>query len=349
MEIKILLSIFLFIIFSAESAYYEIIFERIESVPDKSGNNVIDMGSIRVKKFNRTTYVMNGKGSLKKPLGLDSFINMTVFALESGEYQTTFSKMFGFCEFKSLSGHKEIMEDFEAHTTEPIPWDACPYPAMDKEVVNYALKEEHFDFIPPGLPGEQWRINFLFNEKGVNLGGFNVYLTLRKYKSAYYDITFDRIETVPGEDGLIVFDAGTVRVKKFNRTAYVINGNGSLHKPLGYDVNVNMTGFYFEAGEYKIYSSKTTSFCEFKILPGHKEVLEDFEAHTTNPVPWDACPYPAMDKQIINYALKKEHFNFIPPGLPGEQWRFNFRFSQNGTDFGGFNIYLILTKYKVFA
>ncbi|CRL03058.1 CLUMA_CG016179, isoform A [Clunio marinus] len=166
---------------------------------------------------------------------------------------------------------------------------------------------------------------------------------------ALYDISFDRIESIPGEGGVIVFDARTVRVKKFNRTTYVMNGNGSLYRPLDRDTIINLTVFFFEAGEYKIFLSKTFGFCEFKNLPGHKEILEDFEAHTNNPVPSDACPYPAMDKQITNYALKEERFNFIPPGLPGEKWRINFLFNENGVDLGGFNVYVILKTHNIFA
>ncbi|CRL03057.1 CLUMA_CG016768, isoform A [Clunio marinus] len=159
--------------------------------------------------------------------------------------------------------------------------------------------------------------------------------------SAYYDVIFERIETVPGDDGQSVLDARTVRVKKFNRTTYVINGGWIARRPLGKSTSTNMSGFYFDGGEYKIFFSKVFGFCDFKILPGHKEIFEDFEAHTTIPVPPEACPYPAMDKEVVNYALKKEHYNFIPPGLPGEQWRININFGEDGVDWGGINIYIV--------
>lgn len=117
----------------------------------------------------------------------------------------------------------------------------------------------------------------------------------------------------------------------------------TLKQDLGEDIDVYIAGLNLQGGQYKLIGDKTIeNFCAAFYKENLREVVEDYQAHTSNPVAWRTCPYPAGSSEVTNY-LVKDTASLFPPYIPGgEKWKVVFMFSRKGVELGGYNIYGIL-------
>lgn len=76
------------------------------------------------------------------------------------------------------SNYREVFEDYQAHTSNPVAFNTCPYPAETKDVKNFPVKD--IRVLPTDrVPGnEKWLLKFMFKRNGEALGGYNVYVRI---------------------------------------------------------------------------------------------------------------------------------------------------------------------------
>lgn len=122
-----------------------------------------------------------------------------------------------------------------------------------------------------------------------------------------------------------------------------MNGMFTIKQDLGEDIDIHVAGLNFQGGQYKQIMDKTMqNLCKAFYQDNLRGVVEDYQAHTTNPVAWKTCPYPAGSSEVKNY-LVKDAGSMLPPYIPGgEKWKVAFMFSRNGVELGGYNVYGIL-------
>jgi hypothetical protein len=103
---------------------------------------------------------------------------------QGNQYKKIFDKTFNkVCASLYLEPQKEYFENYQAHTSNPVPWKTCPYPAGSNEVKNFFI-EDFDNFLPPYIPGnEKWKIEVRFLRDEVALGGYNLYGLIRSEKS----------------------------------------------------------------------------------------------------------------------------------------------------------------------
>lgn len=121
-----------------------------------------------------------------------------------------------------------------------------------------------------------------------------------------------------------------------------MHGKYTVKQPIGDDVDIYIVGLNFQGGQYKkIFEKSEINFCKTFYQDYVREYYEDYQAHSTNPTPWNTCPYPAGSNEIVNYAINDD--SLLPPYLPGsEKWKVEMMLKKNGEDFGGYNIYVTL-------
>lgn len=120
-----------------------------------------------------------------------------------------------------------------------------------------------------------------------------------------------------------------------------------MKQALGDDVDIHVVGLNQQGGQYKKMGEKALlKFCSSLYQDNIKTIYEDYQAHTSNPVAWDTCPFPAGSNEVFNYALNNPE-DVMPPYVPGgEKWKAEFRFSREGEILGGYNIYGIVRNEK---
>lgn len=113
--------------------------------------------------------------------------------------------------------------------------------------------------------------------------------------------------------------------------------------PLGPDIDIYAAGLNQQGGQYKkIIDKNIENFCAMVYQDPHKDFFENYQSHTTNPVAWNTCPFPAGSNEVINY-LVEDTGNFLPPYVPGgEKWKLEVRFLRADEVLGGYNIFGIL-------
>ena len=95
------LSVFIACLFSCSSIFSlyeqrEIIFERLEPLPEP---NLFAFDSLRVKKFNRTTYVVDGIVTVKKDLDDTMDFTATINSMTGNQYKKIVDKkLVGWCK-----------------------------------------------------------------------------------------------------------------------------------------------------------------------------------------------------------------------------------------------------------
>ena len=84
-----------------------------------------------------------------------------------------------------------------------------------------------------------------------------------------------------------------------------MNGNFTVKQNLGEDIDVNIVGLNFQGGRYRQMIDKTLeNFCKSLYKADYKDIFEDYQGHTSNPVAYNTCPYPAESKEVKNYFFK---------------------------------------------
>lgn len=99
----------------------------------------------------------------------------------------------------------------------------------------------------------------------------------------------------------------------------------------------------FQGNQYKKIGDKNIkNFCSTVYMDNHQELFEDYQSHTSNPVPWKTCPYPKGSNEVKNFLLKNSA-SLLPPYIPGgEKWKIEVRFFRGEAELGGYNIYGLL-------
>jgi hypothetical protein len=138
-----------------------------------------------------------------------------------------------------------------------------------------------------------------------------------------------------------------LRIKKFNRTTYVLNGAYELRKPIHDEMTYLFEGFNLQGGQYKkMFENIQKKPCSFIFKPLHRKYIEDFRKASSTPIKLDVCPIAPMNNTLTNYVLKD--YGLIPFHVPGnEKWRIDVRYvNENDKIVGGYDIYGILRTEK---
>lgn len=125
-------------------------------------------------------FVINGKFTVKQELGEDMDIHGAAYNLQGGQYKQMVEKKFvNFCNTVYMNTNKFIFENYQSHTTNPVEWKTCGYPAGSNEVKNFLVDDNVFP-LPPYVPGgEKWKIEIRMVRAGEVLGGYDIYANLR--------------------------------------------------------------------------------------------------------------------------------------------------------------------------
>ena len=101
--------------------------DKLDALPEP---NIFAFDSLRVKKLNRSTYVMNGELTVKKDL--DDSLSFTIAGLNQagGQFKKILDKKFPkFCEAVWDKGMVDIYNDILLSSTFP-PFGTCPWKAV---------------------------------------------------------------------------------------------------------------------------------------------------------------------------------------------------------------------------
>jgi Protein of unknown function (DUF1091) len=133
---------------------------------------------------NPFSYVLNGKYTIKIPLGDNINMQMAALNYNGGGYKMIAEKTFeGFCRSLYNDTIREYYEEFQEYQEVNIPWKTCPYPTGTNVLTNYVF-QDYGDYLPPYLPGsEKWKVEIRYVEKGEVLGGYNIYAIMRNMRS----------------------------------------------------------------------------------------------------------------------------------------------------------------------
>ncbi|XP_062698501.1 uncharacterized protein LOC134284153 [Aedes albopictus] len=134
-------------------------------------------------------------------------------------------------------------------------------------------------------------------------------------------IHFDRFVQSTGFD---VVNATGVRVRKYNRTTTVLDGEGELFRNLDDDYRFTLTVAYSRMGnnqfdEYPLKIAKAT-ICSIMNGP-YKDYQYLFKDYSNMPQVGDErfCPFPPGRYWVKNWAIDG---SFVPPVVPSGYWRF---------------------------
>ena len=127
-------------------------------------------------------------------------------------------------------------------------------------------------------------------------------LFLFKYQSdsAKYELELERVEPLP-EPNIVILD--TFRVKKFNRSTYVLNGNFTLKERFDDTLDVRFINYNFQGREYrKIFERLIQKFCTSLFVEPLRKLYESFVAHSDLPKFGDCDFPPVRINHLINLS-----------------------------------------------
>ena len=115
-----------------------------------------------------------------------------------------------------------------------------------------------------------------------------------------------------------------IRVRKYNRTTSILDGEGALFRDLGDDYKFTLTVAYSRLGnnQFNEYPLKIAKASVCTVLNGpYKEYQYLFKDHTNLPQVGDEriCPFPLGPYWVKDWAPVG---NFVPPVVPDGYWRF---------------------------
>ena len=119
----------------------------------------------------------------------------------------------------------------------------------------------------------------------------------------------EKIVTLPGPN-LILLD--TFRVKKYNRSTYVLNGNFSLNDRVDDTVDALFVNYNFQGREYrKIFERLIRKVCTSLFVETFRKTYESFVTHSDLPKFGD-CDFRPVRKNILERICNlKKYFVFI--------------------------------------
>lgn len=88
------------------------------------------------------------------------------------------------------------------------------------------------------------------------------------------------------------------------------------------------------------------NFCASIYEPKYRNIFEDYQSHTSNPVKFGQCPYPAGENKVKRFFIRNAE-GLLPPYIPGgEKWRIDARFLRKDEEQGGYNFYFALRSLQ---
>lgn len=85
---------------------------------------------------------------MKQALGSDMDFRFVAENHASGGYKKIFDRIFpNFCLFLYQEHYKDLFEDYQSKTTNPVAFNTCPYPAENKSVSTSKKLQSHFQNI----------------------------------------------------------------------------------------------------------------------------------------------------------------------------------------------------------
>ncbi|KXJ77331.1 hypothetical protein RP20_CCG007847 [Aedes albopictus] len=136
-------------------------------------------------------------------------------------------------------------------------------------------------------------------------------------------VHLDRFEQ---EKGFNLVDATRVRVRKFNRTTSVLDGEGDLFYDMGDNYTATLTVAYSRLGnnQFNEYPMKISKGKACELLNGpYKEYQHLIKDHSNfHQIGKDRlCPLPRGHYWVKNWAPDS---SWVPPVVPGGYWRITF-------------------------
>ncbi|KXJ69241.1 hypothetical protein RP20_CCG028162 [Aedes albopictus] len=134
-------------------------------------------------------------------------------------------------------------------------------------------------------------------------------------------IHLDRFVQAKGFD---LVNATGVRVRKYNRTTSVLDGEGELFRDMGDDYKYTLTVAYSRLGnnQFNEYPLKIAKATGCTVLNGpYKEYQYLFKNHSNMPQVGDEriCPFPLGRYWVKDWAPDG---SWVPPVVPDGYWRF---------------------------
>ena len=124
--------------------------------------------------------------------------------------------------------------------------------------------------------------------------------------SVEYEFEAERVEPLP-EPNFLLFD--TFRVKKYNRSTYVLNGNVTLRERIDDTVDALFVNYNMQGREYrKIFERKARKVCSTLFTTPFKKGYENIAAHSDLPKFGD-CDFPPVSMSKL-YFMQLPNFFF---------------------------------------
>lgn len=112
-----------------------------------------DWEYIRIRKYNRSTYVMNSVYELKRPFHDGLVVKFEAFNLAGGQYKKIgeiFEKRP--CSRMFEDQYRNIFDDYQNCSSNPVEWKVCPIAPIKNKVTNFLIQD--YGLLPPYVPGE---------------------------------------------------------------------------------------------------------------------------------------------------------------------------------------------------
>ncbi|XP_065074197.1 uncharacterized protein LOC135698232 [Ochlerotatus camptorhynchus] len=153
-----------------------------------------------------------------------------------------------------------------------------------------------------------------------NVVHFIALLCLVTTASAKMEAQLERFEQV---SGFHLVNATGIRVRKFNRTSWIMTGEGDLFRDFGNEYSFTMTAAYSRLGnnQFNEYPLKIPKNQVCDVVNGAYKEYQDYFLNWTN-LPRVGnerlCPYPKGHYWVKDFAPDG---GWIPPVVPTGYWR----------------------------
>ncbi|KAL1384621.1 hypothetical protein pipiens_013002 [Culex pipiens pipiens] len=158
-------------------------------------------------------------------------------------------------------------------------------------------------------------------------------------------IQLERLEQIGGAH---LADTSAIRVRKFNRTTFTLNGTFVVYQDLDETYEASLKVAYSRLGnnQWNEYPMKIGQKSVCRAMVEEYQQYQHVFVNSTN-LPWVAegtrsfCPFPKGAYWIHDLAPDA---SWVPPVVPAGYWRMTLDSWRNGELQGVFRVYLRLTK-----